>query len=66
MSSHSPCPCWGPCPGKLIGCSPSTQKLSGLHDVIVRVVALHDAVRGVTADNSQVAPIAHAEEGGAP
>jgi hypothetical protein len=43
MSSHSPCPCWGPCPGKLIGCSPSTPKLSGLHGVIVHIASWRDS-----------------------
>jgi hypothetical protein len=60
MSSHSPCPCWEPCPGKLIGCSPSTPKLAGLHDIIVRVAAMHDAVKGVAAEGSGAIPVPRA------
>jgi hypothetical protein len=42
MILPSPCPCWGPCPGKLIGCSPLTPKLSKLHEIIVHVASWTD------------------------
>ena len=53
MSSHLPCPCWGPCPGKLIGCSPSTPKLAGLHDIIIHIATWRDAGGSMAAVGGQ-------------
>lgn len=57
MRSHSPCPCWGPCPGKLIGCSPSTPKLSNLHGIIVYIASWHDSGGSAAAVGRQGAPL---------